>query len=661
MVDLQQENPVWSSRDVDNIDLDAVSPVLPVLLLDKLRKVGAHTLQDVRNLTLGDLERARHVGSRIRKDFHALKEKIEHDPQELILCYRASLLAPSSLSPELQDCRLDHLEVSLMPGRLLKRLGELGCVTVGDALKIGTEEVAAGEGLGQLTVKSLLVFRQNLLTRPDSVLAGTAVGRGSALRKPPREVIVIPSVYQGDPLTDLKALVMAYLDILGGDLHRDILVWRNGLRGGRRGTLNDLGKNYNVSRERVRQVESRILEQLGDLFEGKVLAKESCQTDKRLVEWIGRFQASLNTRPLWDDDDLQGLLRKNGINGDHKSGNAPWANLILRVLGSKRRVFRDKIYWLVGKGMRGVVFEQVIDGILHILKSSGEAVPQFELMSAMGEKVPRADREMILLALSFLPSIIAEKRGGGLFYRFHALPAGAMARYAQLVLKEEKQAMEVDHLWKEIRTRFGIKGWESHTSLETLQAQLALNACFAPVPGKGCLWGLKDWGLKAESLAELVVGSLKKQNRPMSLRELTEAVAKSRPGIRLQTIRGVLHRSRADVLSTHDGRFMLAEWQERYPGMVSPNSFSPYVSAETLCQMLEEIYGQSGKSSLTLRELMEGLRERQVDWTYNHSHRRLCAMSCLRMETVDGLLHFFYTPVQGEEEGAKSSSGENSR
>ena len=255
MAELRKENPAWTLQDVDRIELASISPLLSKLLHEKLHDVGARTLLDVRNLSLEGLEQARHVGRRIREDFHALKEKIEHDPQELVLYYRASCLDPSSLSDDLLNCRLDTLEISLMPGRLLKRLEALGCVTVGDALRIGTENVAAGKGLGPLTIKAMLVFRQNLLTRPDSVLAGSAVGRGSERRKPPRDIVVIPSVYRGEPLADLKAVILAYQDLLGGELHRDILMWRNGLRGGRRGTLEDLGKIHQVSRERVRQVE----------------------------------------------------------------------------------------------------------------------------------------------------------------------------------------------------------------------------------------------------------------------------------------------------------------------------------------------------------------------------------------------------------------------
>ena len=293
---------------------------------------------------------------------------------------------------------------------------------------------------------------------------------------------------------------------------RDVVEKRFGLRGGSAHTLQAIGKEYKITRERVRQIEYEALKQL--------------RKEEHLNDVAPVFQ-SISAH----------LVNNGGIMAEHQllaslceNRYHPHVSLLLDIAPSFERLSEnDHFYqrWAVNKE-HGAAAEKILTSVVKELEVGKRTVSSDELhgmISRAGKEVrgeaPEAHVTQSLLASS---KAIRKNPYGefGLAWWPSINPSGVKDKAFVAIVKAAKPLH-----FREVADVINKAGWSKKKAHpQTVHNEHIKDGRFVLV-GRG-LYALKEWGYEPGAVRDVIVSVLKEANKALTKDEIVAAAAKKR-------------------------------------------------------------------------------------------------------------------------------------
>ncbi len=314
-------------------------------------------------------------------------------------------------------------------------------------------------------------------------------------------------------------LIYKLLDELSQKRSRDIIIKRFGLDGGKKKTLEEIGKEYGITRERVRQIESSTLSELK------------------------KFKAAGHIKLL--EDSLEELLSKHGelmSHNDlvgkcveklqHEKAHGNLVEFILklsdRFIDFKENDRLKKAWGLKNSDIK--MAEKIINSAIRVLEKENKPFSEdkfTELISKNSDLVEEMEllgNNKALLSYLNLSKKIQKNpyNEWGLNHWNEIMPRGVRDR-AYIVLKKNGKPLH----FRKITEMINNKGFSKRqANMQTVHNELIKDSRFILV-GRG-IYALKEWGYKEGTVKDIIASVLKNESKPLSKNKIIKEVLKQR-------------------------------------------------------------------------------------------------------------------------------------
>lgn len=329
------------------------------------------------------------------------------------------------------------------------------------------------------------------------------------------------SLSQERDLADLSPadLVFQLLNELSQERSRDIIVKRFGLNGDKKRTLEEIGKEYGITRERVRQIESSTLLEL----------KKSKKTkDIKPLEESLEALLSEHGELMEHDELVEKCIKK--LNHEKAHGNL--VEFILKLsdkfVDYKENDNLKKAWGLKNSDVKKA--EKVIALAIKILKENEKPHSEDKFAELISDNEDLAEEANLLANKKALTSYLGLSKKvlknpyneWGLTHWNEILPRGVRDK-AYIVLKKHGKPLH----FREITELINKKGFSKReANTQTVHNELIKDSRFVLV-GRG-IYALKKWGYKAGTVTDVISSILEKADNPLAKEEIVEKVLKQR-------------------------------------------------------------------------------------------------------------------------------------
>lgn len=292
---------------------------------------------------------------------------------------------------------------------------------------------------------------------------------------------------------------------------RDIVSNRYGLENERRMTLEAIGKTYDITRERVRQIENFALASIkktSDYKENSFVFDEL----RTIIRDLGSVVR---------EETLMEHISKDKVVQNH-------INLYLVLGGQFTKVKEtDEFHphWSVDDLTAGHVKSSLTD--LHNSISDEELLQESDVIekfvSNLDQLLDEYKNNKNIIHKYLTLSKVIDKNDLGEWGKVTSphIKARGVKDYAYLVVRKHGEPMHFKDVAEGITKIFGKK-----TNVATCHNELIKDKRFVLV-GRG-MYGLKEWGHAAGVVRDVIVQTLKEAGRPLSKQEIVEKVLAKR-------------------------------------------------------------------------------------------------------------------------------------
>ena len=317
---------------------------------------------------------------------------------------------------------------------------------------------------------------------------------------------------------DPKQIVSELLKVLN-DREKEILTKRYSLKGDKKFTLEGIGKNYNITRERVRQIENiaikkakAIAEKLNKIEELKNLV------NNLLDEYLGILgEKTLITKVLHDDENLENYYITKF--------------LITKLLNNYYNIRKEDNEFTTAyrkKGHNWGDFYDAVSKIIQIFEKVNEPIPEPKLWETY-EKEPdinfinnRINNDILLNYLIMSKKIEQNPFGELGLINWKSIVPKRMNDKISLIMKNIGKPLHFRQIAEEIN-KMNFDKKIAHPA--TIHNELILDDKYILV-GRG-IYALKKWDYEHGKVSEVVEKILKEQG-PLTKEELIDKVSKKK-------------------------------------------------------------------------------------------------------------------------------------
>lgn len=310
--------------------------------------------------------------------------------------------------------------------------------------------------------------------------------------------------------------LMTRLLSLLSDKERDVIQRRFSLDGKQKETLDRIGKSYQITRERVRQIESVAL---------KKLARISMDPSMRKIHNLA-FHVLVSHGNIMSEDFLISEMLKNMNETKNLDVNA--MKLAMKVSDQivkqeKNQFFRA--FWRTSE-TRLVEVKTCIKAIQSEMKKQKEVMTEEALTKLLQDKFTA---EMIKSTLCVDWEFKQTEDGWGLTSWRHINPRSIKDKI-MIIFKDIGKPMHFTDIVNHVLKSFSAKKVVTHQAIHN---ELIRHDDFVLV-GRG-VYALNEWGLPSGTVCDLIKTVLEENKEPMKRQDIINAVLEKRE-IRIGTI-----------------------------------------------------------------------------------------------------------------------------
>ncbi|OGY94615.1 MAG: hypothetical protein A2406_02195 [Candidatus Komeilibacteria bacterium RIFOXYC1_FULL_37_11] len=300
---------------------------------------------------------------------------------------------------------------------------------------------------------------------------------------------------------------------------QEIIKMRHGLSGSEKKTLEDIGKKYNVTRERIRQIENTSLKKINKNFNQTILKE---------IEEIANTTLSEHGGLMSEDNLTNELLSIPGTSEENKAA----IRFILNQLLNHRFYFvkeskQHSGFWKTPEA-KVDLFHETVGNICELIDNHGQALILEELMNKIKETdfYKQNDDLTDKVVVNFITVTKKLKSNPydewGLIEWANITPR-RMNDKIYLVLKKNDKPMHFTEIAKTIN-EMAFDHRQAYPA--TIHNELILDEKYVLV-GRG-IYALKEWGYKPGVVADVIADILKESDKPLTKKEIIKAVLEKR-------------------------------------------------------------------------------------------------------------------------------------
>ena len=318
---------------------------------------------------------------------------------------------------------------------------------------------------------------------------------------------------------DPRELVSELLKTLN-DREKDIITKRYSLDGDKKFTLDGIGRNYNITRERIRQIENIAVKKMKNISEKIDTVKRlDSIVDDILSEYLG----------ILAENDLVQKISRNTTSNDINYQNTKF--LIDKILSENYNIYKedDDYYTLLRtKNNDFDEFNDAISKTIELFNKKQEPIKQSELWKTYSEaediyfNSDQIDEKILLKYLNASKKIKQNPLGELGLSNWKSIIPKRMSDKIYLVMKNHKKPMHFRDIATEIN-QVGFDKKSAHPA--TVHNELILDDKYVLV-GRG-IYALKKWGYESGKVSDIVEKTLKEKG-PMKKEDLINEVLKKK-------------------------------------------------------------------------------------------------------------------------------------
>ncbi|HNV97384.1 MAG TPA: sigma factor-like helix-turn-helix DNA-binding protein [bacterium] len=318
---------------------------------------------------------------------------------------------------------------------------------------------------------------------------------------------------------DPKEVVSELLKVLN-DREKEIITKRYSLRGDKKFTLDSIGKTYNITRERIRQIENIAIKKMKNISDKiEAIKKLDSIVNDILSEYLGI---------LSQDNLIQKILRNSA------SDNANYQStrfLINKILSDNYDIHKedDNYYELLrSKNSDFDEFNDAIVKIVELFSKKQEPIHKSSLWQTYADEKDinfnsdKINEDILLEFLNASKKIKQNPLGELGLTDWKSIIPKRMSDKIFLVMKNYNKPMHFREIADEIN-KMGFDKKSAHPA--TVHNELILDDKYVLV-GRG-IYALKKWGYESGKVSEIVEKILQ-ENGPMKKDDLINQVLKKK-------------------------------------------------------------------------------------------------------------------------------------
>ena len=384
----------------------------------------------------------------------------------------------------------------------------------------------------------------------------------------------------------------------------DVLNKRFGLNGNKKYTLEDLGTYYDVTRERIRQIEAKSIKEVALLLNGSLNQKGW----KICSSLLDSYKLTLDRINGFDwillKTDMDSIFQESYGEGLKQE----YLDLFMEVCGyvklpSNISGFRGKICesWCISSRYKKNEIESVFQA-LDVIYDSAYSVPIFDLIIAAKKKNKSKSvisNESIKIALSATKDI--DYDGKNITVKFSRLRNAADK--AIRILESHGKPIHFSKITQEINFLGKSSSPSIHVKETNLKNQLVADKRFTPI-GRSGEWGLATWdNINNITIIQAIEKVLHASGKPLKFTEIERGVAKFRPDASDKSLKVYLN-DQPLFVRVGKNEFALSAWRMK---AARKKRKRDSVSEDNFNQALKDVL--ANKNPIDFPELIEAVEE----------------------------------------------------
>jgi hypothetical protein len=330
---------------------------------------------------------------------------------------------------------------------------------------------------------------------------------------------------------------------------QDIITKRYGLNGKGKSTLEEIGKSYSVTRERIRQVENSSLKRIQESFNETIL-KELEYLINNILEDHG---------DIMTEDRLVKLLL--AAEDTSPTDGALVRFLLNQILPERLEQVKDSDAMYKSWSLPGTdwdIYHSIIKQLTEIISTHGEPLA-LELLLNHARQQIKLENEMhenfeniILNYLDITKKIEENKFNEWGLSHWNSIKPRRMNDKIYMIMKKEGKPMH----FVDIAKRINETAFDTRIAYPaTIHNELILDDKYVLV-GRG-IYALKEWGYKPGVVLDVIKDTIRKSPKPLTRDGIIEEVLKNRMVKRSTVILALMNKKH--FVKNTDGTYRLAE------------------------------------------------------------------------------------------------------
>lgn len=399
------------------------------------------------------------------------------------------------------------------------------------------------------------------------------------------------------------------LEVLEHEREFEVLKRRFGLEGSKTYTLQEIGYYYDLTRERVRQIEARATSRIKKVLLG-ISGSLRWRIPQNLIDEANEFLKLIQSEGAILTE--QQLIRIAEERYKFKISSQKLKNLRLllsifefrplprKLTGTSREIVPA---WVITDDVKTDPLFQATVAISKVIYSSALSISSFDLkIQVNSRRKKQIKSNYIDLAVKLLPEVERVDDGHSYQVKFEHLPS--LADQAYRILYEADKSMHLRDIQRQINHLLAKAGTPANAQIRNIGNQLASDPRFKAI-GRSGIWSLAEWeGVHRNTIIELMQEFFHIKQASATPNEIYEYVSSKRKDISKNSINLYLS-TKDEFIRVSKTEYELAAWgsQAHKPVAIMRSA----EVKERFLAALEVIFANTPDNSMPLRQLMREL------------------------------------------------------
>ena len=449
----------------------------------------------------------------------------------------------SDFLAKIQKFNIKHIK---LPTRAINIIKSKGIENSIDAIMFVINDFSKLPNIGIKTISQ----SQKAVYKFINILETTSVENIDKILDPREEYFCSESIRLSETFSDIVELYLKRKSKKNYIRDKNIIEKRFELNGSKKYTLEEIGLYYNLTRERVRQIQSKIINEIRQLLKGELNTKQ-WKINKNLENEYERINTKIKL--------LGGIVIEQSLKLNLPNFKSEYLNLFMSVLGYIKIPdsfigFRGTIQnsWHQNEMYSKRNIQSIFLDLNFILDNPIKLSIFDVIVSIKRKKV--FSNETIYKLLALINEI--EISDDSIQVKFNSL---SNTNKTFRLLHENNKPMHFLKIAKIINSKNKGSNFKILTVTNLINNQLVPDKRFMPI-GKSGNWALKNWKIDNITIVEAIRIVLHKNGKPMYFDDLSKQVYRLRPDASTKSLTAYLNDKK--LFARVDTKiFALNEWK----------------------------------------------------------------------------------------------------